>query len=156
MLNQRQSVIIGSAGLVFFVCDRIIKYLLVITILSPSGKGIFNYMQNTGISFGLKLFQGKNFITILFILIIVLILSYLVVNSMIHKIIPRALALWIILLGASSNLLDRLRHGAVIDYIDFKIWPVFNIADIMIVAGVGLLILEILKREKNSGVEDEK
>jgi signal peptidase II len=38
--------------------------------------------------------------------------------------------------GATSNLLDCWRHGAVIDFIDLRIWPVFNIADACIVLGV--------------------
>jgi signal peptidase II len=38
--------------------------------------------------------------------------------------------------GATSNLLDLLRRGAVVDFIDFRIWPVFNVADAFIVVGV--------------------
>ena len=42
--------------------------------------------------------------------------------------------------GAIGNLIDRLKTGYVIDFIDFRVWPVFNIADISIVAGVGIII----------------
>jgi signal peptidase II len=38
--------------------------------------------------------------------------------------------------GASSNLFDTLRRGAVIDFIDLRIWPIFNVADAAIVLGV--------------------
>ena len=38
--------------------------------------------------------------------------------------------------GATGNLLDRLRRGAVIDFIDLRVWPVFNVADAGIVLGV--------------------
>lgn len=46
--------------------------------------------------------------------------------------------------GAAGNLLDRLRTGLVIDFIDLRFWPVFNVADSAIVAGVGILVLRLL------------
>ena len=48
--------------------------------------------------------------------------------------------------GALGNLIDRLRYGKVIDFIDFGFWPVFNAADIAIVAGALLLGLLVLRR----------
>ncbi len=63
-----------------------------------------------------------------------------------------ALALGCVLGGATGNLLDRIRHGEVIDFLHFRLWsgyswPDFNIADSMIVVGVGLLILELFATE---------
>ena len=55
--------------------------------------------------------------------------------------------------GAAGNLIDRIRYGLVIDFFDFRIWPVFNIADIAIVVGVGCIIYAILFRMKE--MEDE-
>lgn len=49
--------------------------------------------------------------------------------------------------GAIGNLIDRARQGLVIDFFDFRIWPVFNIADIAICTGVGLIIWNLLKTE---------
>lgn len=49
--------------------------------------------------------------------------------------------------GAIGNLIDRARQGLVIDFFDFRIWPVFNIADIAICIGVGLIIWNLLKTE---------
>lgn len=51
--------------------------------------------------------------------------------------------------GALGNLIDRIRYGYVIDFIHVHIrdvfsWPVFNVADILIVAGIGLLLLQLL------------
>ncbi|HET6781499.1 MAG TPA: signal peptidase II [bacterium] len=43
--------------------------------------------------------------------------------------------------GALGNLIDRVRVGAVIDYLDLRVWPVFNLADVAITAGAALLIL---------------
>lgn len=49
--------------------------------------------------------------------------------------------------GAIGNLIDRARQGLVIDFFDFRIWPVFNIADIAICIGVGMIIWNLLKTE---------
>ena len=49
--------------------------------------------------------------------------------------------------GAIGNLIDRARQGLVIDFFDFRIWPVFKIADIAICIGVGLIIWNLLKTE---------
>ncbi len=46
--------------------------------------------------------------------------------------------------GAVGNLIDRLRIGGVIDFLDFRIWPVFNIADIGICVGVALLMYALI------------
>ena len=54
--------------------------------------------------------------------------------------------------GALGNLIDRVRFGAVIDFIDWHIgdwhWPAFNVADIFIVIGVALYIINITFRKK--------
>ncbi len=50
--------------------------------------------------------------------------------------------------GALGNLLDRVRLGSVVDFIDFKIWPVFNLADTAIVLGVAILAFYLLLGER--------
>ena len=49
--------------------------------------------------------------------------------------------------GALGNLVDRTARGVVIDFFDFRIWPIFNVADIAICVGVSLIIWSILKTE---------
>ncbi len=56
----------------------------------------------------------------------------------------RAAALGLVVGGALGNLVDRTRAGAVVDFIDLRVWPVFNVADIAITVGVGLMILDLL------------
>lgn len=46
----------------------------------------------------------------------------------------------LVLGGALSNFLDRILYGYVIDYIDIRIWPVFNLSDLCISTGVALII----------------
>ena len=58
------------------------------------------------------------------------------------------LALWLVLAGAVGNAIDRLRFGAVVDFLDFHAfgyhWPAFNVADSAIVIGAGLILLDSL------------
>ena len=54
----------------------------------------------------------------------------------------------LILGGAIGNWIDRIRFGAVIDFLDFRVWPVFNIADSAITIGVALYLLLLLKKKK--------
>lgn len=59
----------------------------------------------------------------------------------------------VILSGAAGNLIDRFRYGYVIDFIYFHIsdkfnWPIFNIADVLICIGAGLLLIEIFAHRK--------
>ncbi len=51
--------------------------------------------------------------------------------------------------GAVGNIIDRIHFGYVHDFIDFRVWPVFNVADSAITVGVGLLLLQMLVREKH-------
>ncbi len=69
------------------------------------------------------------------------------------------LSLAIVLGGALGNLVDRVRYGAVVDFLDFYWgalhWPAFNVADSAIVLGVGVLIWELLRRREARGVRRE-
>lgn len=55
--------------------------------------------------------------------------------------------LGLLLGGALGNLVDRIRYGAVLDFIDVPWWPTFNLADVAIVAGVGLVVWQVLRAE---------
>jgi signal peptidase II len=54
-----------------------------------------------------------------------------------------AAALGAALGGAAGNVADRIWRGGVVDYIDLGFWPVFNLADVAIVAGVGLALMTL-------------
>lgn len=58
--------------------------------------------------------------------------------------------------GAIGNLIDRLRFGFVVDFLDFRIWPTFNVADIAICVGVGLLVIQLLSIKDMGENEEEK
>ncbi|HOW59903.1 MAG TPA: signal peptidase II [Candidatus Omnitrophota bacterium] len=105
-------------------------------------------LMNPGVAFGL--FSG--YTPILFgVITISLAFLFLFVNRSHHD--SSLLARWglsLILGGAIGNWIDRLRFDAVIDFIDFRIWPVFNLADSAISIGVCLYILSMLKPERTN------
>jgi len=58
-----------------------------------------------------------------------------------------SLAAGLILGGALGNLFDRISFASVIDFIDFRIWPVFNVADSCITAGIFLVAWKLLRQK---------
>lgn len=100
----------------------------------------FTLVRNRGAAFGN--FQNQLFFLILITIFAIVLIFYNLrdkKNSLIFK-----LALSLILGGAIGNLIDRLRFGFVIDFLDFKVWPVFNLADSAITIAAILLAWEIL------------
>lgn len=101
--------------------------------------------MNTGIAFGL--FRGQA--TLLFTLITAsLAVLFVVAQRMKGQPAAARVALALILGGAVGNWIDRLRFGAVVDFFDFRVWPVFNVADSAITVGVGMYLLLLLKKSK--------
>ena len=94
---------------------------------------------NTGAAFGIL--KGKTtfliYITVLFILIF-----FVFMKKEKKKGLLFLVAGGMLLGGAFSNLWDRIFLGHVVDYLDFRIWPVFNLADASMNIGVGLLLLD--------------
>ena len=105
------------------------------------------YTTNPGGAFGL--FGG---LTWLFVLVSVVVILVVLLAS---RDLPGRLsgvALGLVLAGAVGNLTDRLIRGPgfsgeVVDFIDFHVWPVFNLADSAIVVGALLLLLQGLRRD---------
>ena len=96
------------------------------------------YVQNTGAAFGLLKGQQTLFIVISLLVIAWGIWEFRTKASMTHS------SVWgyaLILGGAAGNLIDRLRLGYVVDFIDLRVWPVFNVGDSAITIGVALLLL---------------
>jgi len=117
----------------------------------PVIKNIFHISVtcNTGAAFGI--FQGKTFFLIVVTFIFLLFFLWFIFNE---KNKPKIffLACGLILGGAVSNLYDRIFNGCVIDYLDFIVWPVFNLSDSAICVGVGILVLlEIWKIKRTRG-----
>lgn len=100
-------------------------------------------VRNTGIAFGFFKDQGIVFIIIPIIAIILLVFNiyyYKQNNEALSH--PYIIAFSLILGGAIGNLIDRIAYGYVIDFIDLRVWPVFNIADSAITIGAFIVALK--------------
>jgi signal peptidase II len=101
-----------------------------------------HFITNTGASFGML--QGNN---ALLAWVSVIVLGVILLNvDKIKK--EQALPVILILAGLLGNLIDRITRGFVVDFIDFKFWPVFNLSDSLIVIGVLWLIIVIMANER--------
>jgi signal peptidase II len=117
--------------------------------------GLFDitYVRNSGAAFGLFASVDSSIKAILLnsvaVLVFLVVSAYALRSS--HRSVRLQLGFALILGGAVGNLLDRVRFGYVVDFLDFSIsghhWPAFNVADSGIVAGVGLLFLDMLRNE---------
>lgn len=139
-----------------YLAQSFLKHVHFITII-PNFFHL-TYVENRGAAFGLlaemnPLYRTSFFVAVSAIAIILIILFYLKTEEGSNIFY---LGLLLILGGAIGNLIDRLRLGLVIDFLDFHWyqyhWPAFNIADTAICLGVGLLIIDMIftsKQEKN-------
>ena len=105
------------------------------------------FTTNPGGAFGL--FGGAAW---LFVLASVVVIVAVVVSSRNLPSVLAAVALGMVLGGALGNLTDRVLRGPgfsgeVVDFIDFQVWPVFNLADSAIVIGAALLLLSSFRKE---------
>ena len=118
-------------------------------------QGFFNltHVRNTGGAFGIFGGEKGGVGSLLFVVV-----SLLAIGAIIFLFIKiregeKALALSfsLVLSGAIGNLIDRLRYGEVVDFLDFHLstyhWPAFNVADSAICIAIGLMALELFRRE---------
>lgn len=140
------------AGLVM-VADQVSKQLVV----NHVGRGdpvdvIFGIeisnVRNSGIAFGLLKGSSDALVLALTLGALSLLVAYFAAHA-------RRPELWLpvglVVGGALGNLADRIRIGAAIDFIDPPLWPAFNLADIAIVAGVGLFVAMLLAPDRGRG-----
>ncbi len=108
----------------------------------PVIPGVFHITPslNSGAAFGL--FPNM---TWLFIVVAVVVVIFILLYGLTVREVSTRLALGLIMGGALGNLVDRLTTGLVVDFLDFRIWPVFNLADSAIVVGALLLTFRLLR-----------
>mgnify|MGYP001209970535 FL=1 len=141
--------------LVFFVfCDLITKFFIKNNFLINESKKINSfldivYIQNYGVSFGFLSGLVSYWILVIVGLLVTSLIYYLMINS--FKRLEK-LAYFIIIIGALSNILDRIINSYVVDFIslhyDNFYWPAFNFADIYITIGIIMLIISFFIKSK--------
>ncbi len=138
------------------LCDQFSKWWIINQVLQASHSvyvtPFFNIVLvwNKGVTFGLFNHGYSRYLPYFFVGIASIIL-FLLLRWLWHTTsMLVALALGLVIGGAIGNVIDRLRYGAVADFLDFHAygyhWPSFNLADSAIVLGVGLLLLDSLVR----------
>ena len=111
----------------------------------PIIKSVFHitYVENRGIAFGLFP-QGSSLFIVISLIIILGIIFF--ERKKVIKSLKERFCLGLILGGALGNFIDRLRFGFVIDFLDFRIWPVFNLADSGVCIGGILMVFFLLRK----------
>jgi len=146
---NKKNIFILSAALIVVVLDQLTKFLIR-TNFKPGEsvsiiKNVFHltYVTNTGAAF--SIFQGFNSFFIIFLVIVIGVIIYYIKNIKENE-KRMQLAIGLFLGGTIGNLIDRVSIGAVTDFLDFRIWPVFNIADSAVTISVILLIILLWKK----------
>lgn len=107
------------------------------------------YVKNTGAAFSI-LENNTTFLIFLTVIFILIIHKYIKNETNITKL--SSISFGLILGGMFGNLIDRIIHAGVIDYLSFEFFsygfPIFNIADIGITLGVSIMLIEMLLEKK--------
>jgi signal peptidase II len=172
-LQKKTFLFLAIAGVVILL-DQLTKSWIIATLRLHEGfavvDGFFNiiHVRNPGAAFGFLAGASPAFRSVFFVVVtlaaILLILRYLrhyLQQTGIEK-LSVVFSLALILAGAVGNLIDRLRFGEVVDFLDVYIgtthWPAFNVADASISTGAAILVIALFvrKEEKRNGTESDQ
>jgi signal peptidase II len=150
--RARLATLVYGVAAAAYLVDRISKWLVVSRLAGRPPveviRGVvqLNYTQNSGGAFGLGgsaswLFAGAT---------IAVSIAIVVLSTRVHR-SAVAVGMGLVLGGGLGNLTDRVIRGEglsgrVVDYIDLRVWPVFNVADACIVVGALLILLSSARR----------
>ena len=146
---NKKNILIFSVSLIMIFLDQSAKFLIrknfQLGQSVPIIKNIFylTYITNTGSAFGL--FKNFNLIFILFSIIVAAAIFYCIKKIRENE-KTLQFAVGLLLGGTIGNLIDRIIYGKVTDFIDFRIWPVFNVADSAVTISVIILVIVLWER----------
>ena len=151
--SHKHRVVLGAVGGIFLL-DHLTKVAALYWLPDEPVKLLpffyLRYVENTGAAFGMM--QGGN---LLLIFIMLAIVAYML-KSWKELCSYGKLVEWgcvFILAGALGNLYDRITLGYVVDFLDFRVWPVFNIADSFITVGGCMLVISLFFNRKEKREE---
>lgn len=170
-MQKKTIIFLAIAGTVILL-DQLTKHWIIATLRLHEGfavvDGFFNivHVRNPGAAFGFLAGASPVFRSVFFIAVtlvaILLIIHYLrqTLRQAGSEKLPLVFSLALILAGAVGNLIDRLRFGEVVDFLDLYVgsyhWPAFNVADASISIGAAVLAISLFaKRREGSGEEGQ-
>jgi len=141
---------LATIAIAAVVADQVTKHVVAANLrlgerLHVVGPFSVRHVENSGIAFGLFANATPAVIAATGIAIAWM-LVYFARSGARHPVLPVALGL--VIGGSASNLADRVRLGFVTDFLDFRYWPAFNLADSFIVIGVGILLAALVLAER--------
>jgi signal peptidase II len=141
---------LAAIAIAAVVADQVTKHVVASNLQLGEGVHVvgpftIRHVQNSGIAFGLFA-HSTSAVIVLTTLAIAWMLGYFARSGARHPVLPVALGL--VIGGSVSNLADRVRLGFVTDFLDFRYWPAFNLADSFIVIGVMILLAALVLAER--------
>ncbi len=157
-MNARYKIAVYLLAFII-VADQMSKWWILSQINMVPGRvepitSFFNIVlvHNRGVTFGLLNSLDHQWVTYALIAVATIVVVLLGRWLMRTSFLSVTIALGSIMGGAIGNVIDRVRFGSVVDFLDFYYrdyhWPAFNLADSAIVVGVGLLLLDSMVRAK--------
>ena len=137
----------GILAAAVLVADQVTKEIIRATLERGDRREVvpgfsISYVTNEGIAFGL--FPGRQ-AAVAILTVIALCAIAVALAGLVARNATVAAGAGLLVGGSIGNLIDRLAHGAVTDFLDPARWPAFNIADIGIVTGAALIVLGLLR-----------
>lgn len=148
--SRAQWLALAALALAAAAADQVTKHVVVSHLRLGEGLHVvgpfwIRHVQNSGIAFGLFASATAAVIVVTGIAVAWM-LAYFARSGARHPVLPVALGL--VIGGSVSNLADRVRLGHVTDFLDFRYWPAFNLADSFIVVGVAILLGALVLTER--------
>ena len=139
--------------LILILIDQIIKYVVDVNMILNSSITLIDnflnltYVRNTGAAF--SILENNGIILIIISIFALAYILYYVSKKELRKI--DYVSFSFLIAGIVGNLMDRVLHGYVIDYIDFRVinFPIFNFADILIIVGTIILFISSIIKDKH-------
>ena len=149
--RPRHWIALGAIVIAAVVADQLTKHVVArelfldedVKVIGPFS---IHHVQNSGIAFGLFA-SATGFVILLTLVAVGWMIVYFHRSGARHPLLPIAVGL--LIGGSISNLTDRVRLGYVTDFLDFRYWPAFNLADSFIVVGVAILLGALVAADRS-------